>query len=84
MILAAVALRNHNPDPTEDEIRDVLRGNICRCTGYTKIIDAIMQAKKMINGGKTGVREHKEANDPYAPVDVAACGGSAENSKEAK
>ena len=84
MILAAVVLLNHNPDPTEDEIRDVLRGNICRCTGYTKIIDAIMQAKKMINGGKTGVREHKEANDPYVPVDVAACGGSAENSKEAK
>lgn len=83
MILAAVALLNHNPDPTEDEIRDVLRGNICRCTGYTKIIDAIMQAKKMINGGKTGVREHKNEDDPYVHEDMAACGGSAENSKEA-
>ena len=83
MILAAVALLNHNPDPTEDEIRDVLRGNICRCTGYTKIIDAVMQAKKMINGGKTGVREHKNEDDPYVHVDMAACGGSAENSKEA-
>ena len=62
-----MALLNHNPDPTEDEIRDVLRGNICRCTGYTKIIDAIMQAKKMINGGKTGVREHKEQTTPMSP-----------------
>lgn len=47
------------------------------------IIDAVMQAKKMINGGKTGVREHKNEDDPYVHVDMAACGGSAENSKEA-
>ena len=37
----------------------------------------------MINGGKTGVREHKNEDDPYVHVDMAACGGSAENSKEA-
>ncbi len=48
MILAGVALLNENPDPTEEEIRDALRGNICRCTGYTKIIDAINQAKEMM------------------------------------
>ena len=46
MILAGVALLSENPDPTEEEIRDTLRGNICRCTGYTKIIDAINQAKE--------------------------------------
>lgn len=46
MILAGVALLNENPDPTEEEIRDALRGNICRCTGYTKIINAINQAKE--------------------------------------
>lgn len=45
MILSGVALLSENPDPTEEEIRDTLRGNICRCTGYTKIIDAINQAK---------------------------------------
>lgn len=46
MILSGVALLSENPDPTEEEIRDTLRGNICRCTGYTKIIDAINQAKR--------------------------------------
>jgi len=45
MILSGVALLNENPDPTEEEIRDILRGNICRCTGYVKIIDAINKAK---------------------------------------
>ena len=42
MILTSVALLNENPDPTEDEIRDALRGNLCRCTGYAKIINAVM------------------------------------------
>ena len=76
MILAAVALLNHNPDPTEDEIRDTLRGNICRCTGYTKIIDAIMQAKEVLKQGRKA--ERTEEADPYVPVTVAAY-GSAEN-----
>lgn len=45
MILAAVALLNENPDPTEEEIRDYLRGNICRCTGYKQIVEAVMDAR---------------------------------------
>ena len=60
----------------EDEIRDTLRGNICRCTGYTKIIDAIMQAKEVLKQGRKA--ERTEEADPYVPVTVAAC-GSAEN-----
>ena len=48
MILTSVALLNENPDPTEDEIRDALRGNLCRCTGYAKIINAVMAAKEML------------------------------------
>jgi carbon-monoxide dehydrogenase small subunit len=48
MIIATIALLNENPDPSEEEIRDYLRGNICRCTGYTKIIDAINQAKEIL------------------------------------
>ena len=52
MVLATIALLNENPDPTEEEIRDYLRGNICRCTGYTKIIDAIRQAKEVLKQGK--------------------------------
>lgn len=48
MILATIALLNENPDPSEEEIRDYLRGNICRCSGYTKIIDAVKQAGAML------------------------------------
>jgi len=41
MILTATALLKENPNPTEDEIRNYMRGNICRCTGYVQIIKAI-------------------------------------------
>ncbi len=76
MILAATALLNHYPDPTEDEIRDVMRGNICRCTGYTKIVDAIVQARDMLKGAKAKA-EAKTEDETYVPVDMAACGGGA-------
>jgi carbon-monoxide dehydrogenase small subunit len=41
MLLAATSLLAENPSPTEDEIRHALEGNICRCTGYQNIVDAI-------------------------------------------
>lgn len=41
MILAAKALLDENPDPTEEEIREGIKGNLCRCTGYVKIIEAV-------------------------------------------
>lgn len=44
MILAAEALLRENPRPSEDEIRHGLSGNICRCTGYVKIVDAVRAA----------------------------------------
>ncbi|GAB4112056.1 MAG: glyceraldehyde dehydrogenase subunit gamma [Candidatus Caldatribacteriota bacterium] len=43
MILTATALLRENPDATEDEIRDYMRGNLCRCTGYVQIIKAIKE-----------------------------------------
>ena len=42
MILTAVALLKENPSPTEEEIKDYIRGNICRCTGYIQIVKAII------------------------------------------
>ena len=42
MLLAAHALLEQNPRPSEDEVRTGLAGNLCRCTGYTKIIDAVL------------------------------------------
>jgi len=44
MIMSAAALLKDNPKPTEPEIRDYLEGNICRCTGYQGIVNAIMAA----------------------------------------
>ncbi len=44
MILTAKALLDATPHPTEEEIRRALSGNICRCTGYTKIVDAVKAA----------------------------------------
>lgn len=44
MVLAAKALLDANPEPTEPEIRRALSGNLCRCTGYTKIVRAVRRA----------------------------------------
>lgn len=46
MILSAKALLDRNGNPTEEEIRRAIVGNLCRCTGYTKIIEAIRAAQK--------------------------------------
>ena len=46
MILTAKALLDENPSPTEDEIREAICGVLCRCTGYIKIVEAIMAAPK--------------------------------------
>ena len=42
MIMSAKALLDENPSPTEDEVREALQGNLCRCTGYKKIVEAVM------------------------------------------
>lgn len=45
MIMMAKALLGENPNPTRDEVREALAGNLCRCSGYTKIIDAVMAVR---------------------------------------
>ncbi|MBI3362445.1 MAG: (2Fe-2S)-binding protein [Chloroflexi bacterium] len=44
VVMAAIALLNDNPRPTEEEVRLGLAGNLCRCTGYKKIVEAVMSA----------------------------------------
>ena len=44
MVMAAVDLLKENPDPSEDEIRDGLEGNLCRCTGYHNIVKSVQHA----------------------------------------
>ena len=60
MVVTAVALLKANPDPSEDEIRKALAGNLCRCTGYKQIVDAVR--------GAAAAMKAKEA----APEEVSA------------
>lgn len=46
MLLSAAALLRRNPDPSRDEIREALAGNLCRCTGYVQIVEAVRAAAR--------------------------------------
>ncbi|GAB1365809.1 (2Fe-2S)-binding protein [Candidatus Cloacimonadaceae bacterium] len=48
MVLSAFAFLLENPNPSRNEARNAIKGNICRCTGYQQIIDAILQAARII------------------------------------
>ncbi|MDP6831608.1 MAG: 2Fe-2S iron-sulfur cluster-binding protein [Alphaproteobacteria bacterium] len=52
MIMASEALLRRNPDPSEADIRDALAANICRCTGYVKIIEAVQFAAQELASGE--------------------------------
>ena len=53
MLIAAQALLDANPRPTDEQIRDAIGGNLCRCTGYQQIVDAISLAAKRMAEGAT-------------------------------
>jgi carbon-monoxide dehydrogenase small subunit len=55
MIMAAADLLQRNPDPTEEEVRHGLEGNLCRCTGYHNIVKAVLDAAKTGQGGTVEV-----------------------------
>ena len=57
MMMTAVALLQNNPNPTEDEIRWAISGNLCRCTGYVNIVKSIQRAAKQI-------REERSISSP--------------------
>ncbi|UCB48698.1 MAG: (2Fe-2S)-binding protein [Deltaproteobacteria bacterium] len=52
MIISAKAILDKNPNPSEEEIREGIAGNFCRCTGYTKIIESISAAAEAMKGGE--------------------------------
>ena len=52
MIMSAKALLEENPDPSEEDIREGISGNFCRCTGYTKIFESISAAADAMKGGE--------------------------------
>jgi carbon-monoxide dehydrogenase small subunit len=51
MVMRAVELIQRNPNPTEDEVRHGLEGNLCRCTGYHNIVKAVLTAAETVRGG---------------------------------
>lgn len=52
MILSAKALLDTNPNPTAREVKEAIAGNLCRCTGYVKIVEAILDAAEMMRKGE--------------------------------
>ena len=52
MIMSVKAMLDKNPNPSEEEIREGIAGNFCRCTGYTKIFESIQAAAEVMNGGE--------------------------------
>ncbi|GIW07327.1 MAG: oxidoreductase [Dehalococcoidia bacterium] len=51
-VVTAVNYLEQHPNPTEDEIRVAIAGNLCRCTGYSKIVDALLEAAKRMREGE--------------------------------
>jgi carbon-monoxide dehydrogenase small subunit len=53
MLMTAWELLRRNPDPTEVDVREAIAGNLCRCTGYVHIVNAILAAAAALRGGRT-------------------------------
>lgn len=72
-IMAAKALLDENPDPTREDVQHALEGNICRCTGYLPIIDAVLDAARVLRerhdgSAATGPATAPEVVSPDAPI----------------
>jgi len=69
MMVAAVGLLQRNPNPTDEEIREQLEGNLCRCTGYQNIVAAVQSAAAVMRG----------ENQPVGVGANSASGSSSQN-----
>ncbi|MGH9244898.1 MAG: molybdopterin-dependent oxidoreductase [Acidimicrobiales bacterium] len=70
MIITAKALLAENPHPTEEAVRQYIRGNLCRCTGYTKIVDAILAASGEPRERRDRPSPHKVVGTSVARTDA--------------
>jgi len=80
MVMAAVGLLSENPHPTEDEVREGLEGNFCRCTGYHNIVRAVLAAAAGLAGtaGAAGTAEAPGTAGAAGTAGTAADGERAE------
>ena len=76
MVMAATAALRANPFADREEIKERLGGNICRCTGYQKIFDAVELARDVNNGRRPRKRARRGRSPPTAPSSAPTCGGS--------
>jgi carbon-monoxide dehydrogenase small subunit len=67
MIMASIDLVKDNPNPSDDEVREGIEGNLCRCTGYQNIVRAVQQAAAEMSGRQAG-----NGHSSSAVVDPAA------------
>jgi carbon-monoxide dehydrogenase small subunit len=68
MIMAATDLLQRNPNPSEEEVRHALEGNLCRCTGYHNIVKAVLEAAKAGGGAASAKPPPPPVEEPAAPV----------------
>ena len=54
MVLSGIAVLKEHPRPTEAQVREGISGNLCRCTGYQKIVEAVLDAAPAVKGGRNG------------------------------
>lgn len=80
MIMSAKALLDKNPDPTREEVALALDNNLCRCTGYQKIIEAVLSAARLLRGEHGERGEHAE---PAPGEESTSRGGSGPETREA-
>jgi carbon-monoxide dehydrogenase small subunit len=80
MVMATVGFLAENPNPTEQEVREGLEGNFCRCTGYHNIVRAVLSAagEQSVPGGLSAAAEPSgdlsAAGEPSAPGELSAAG----------
>jgi carbon-monoxide dehydrogenase small subunit len=70
ILMSAAALLEENTSPTRDEVREALSGNLCRCTGYTKILDAVEMAAARLRGEDVPGADEIRAAEVLLPPDT--------------
>src|SRR5690349_20320043 len=67
MVISAYALLKDNPNPTEEQARDALSGNLCRCTGYVKPVQAVLRAAAVMRGETVSPISRPDTNENFQP-----------------